>query len=366
MSEPQKYTVMVVDDSKLNIEILVALLSDEYDIMVARDGQSALRIMRENVPDLVLLDIMMPKMDGIEVCRHMKADSVLRHVDVIFVTAMGEDFDEQHGLEVGAVDYITKPIRPSIVKLRVRNHLELRRIRRQLLQHNHELEEKVCQRTHEIQRIQDVTIECLASIAETRDPETGGHIQRTKHYVSLLLDKIMLQHPCCPDLTPEIAQMIVKSAPLHDIGKVGIPDSILLKPGKLTDEEFQIIKAHPYYGYKALHKAGGRLGSGSFLDVAADLSYTHHEKWDGSGYPRGLKGAQIPWSGRLMALADVYDALISRRSYKDSFSHQRAVEIISRGDGRTKPDHFDPVVLEAFMANHSMFEQISRRYSDEE
>lgn len=364
MDNLNETTIMVVDDSKLNIDILVELLHDKYEIVVARSGQAALELMRENVPDLVLLDIMMPEMDGIEVCKIMKADPILCDIDVIFVTAMGESFNEQLGFEVGAIDYITKPVRPNIVKLRVRNYLELRMARKQLILHTIELEEKVEQRTWEVLHTQEVTIECLASIAETRDPETGGHIQRTKYYVQILLEKMLESNPALCNFNNEYAQQIIKSAPLHDIGKVGVADSILLKPGKLNDDEFNAIKLHPYLGWKALHEAGKRLGKNSFLEVAAKLSYTHHEKWDGSGYPRGLKGEQIPLCGRLMALADVYDALISSRSYKKAFTHEQAVQIISCGDGRTEPEHFDPQVLAAFMANHEAFYQISQRYAD--
>lgn len=359
-------TVMVVDDSKTNIDILVDLLGAEYDIRVARDGVTALELMRQTPPDLVLLDIMMPGMDGIEVCRRMQADPVLQDIGVIFVTAMVESLNEQQGLEVGAVDYITKPIQPAIVKLRIRNHLELKTARAQLEAQNSILEEKVRERTKEVLHTQDITIECMASLAETRDPETGDHIQRTKFYVQTMLDIMMEQHPSYCKCTKDEAELIVKSAPLHDIGKVGIPDHILLKPGQLTSSEFAIIKRHTTYGWRALQVAQNRLGVNTFLQVAGNLAYTHHEKWDGSGYPRGLKGEDIPLCGRLMAIADVYDALISRRAYKDPFSHEKAVHIITSGDGRTAPEHFDPKILSVFKENHELFFEISQRYAEDE
>jgi len=357
---------MVVDDSKTNIDLLVGLLIDEYDIRVARDGLMALELMRQEPPDLVLLDIMMPGMDGFEVCRQMQAEPLLQDIGVIFVTAMTESLNEQQGLEVGAIDYLTKPIQPAIVKLRVKNHLELQNVKRQLEEQNLLLEDKVRERTKEVLHTQDITIECMASLAETRDPETGNHIQRTKHYVKIMLDIMMEQHPTYCQCNQQKAELIVKSAPLHDIGKVGIPDHILLKPGRLTATEFAVIKRHTTYGWRALQVAQDRAGLNTFLQTAADLAYTHHEKWDGTGYPRGLKGEDIPLCGRIMTIADVYDALISRRSYKDPFSHEKAVHILTCGDGRTIPEHFDPKVLAVFKKHHELFFKISQRYGEDE
>jgi len=359
-------TVMVVDDSKINIDILVDLLRAEYDIRVARDGIMALELMRQEPPDLVLLDIMMPGMDGLEVCRQMQADPLLRNIGVIFVTAMAESFDEQQGLEIGAIDYLTKPIQPAIVKLRIKNHLELKKARVQLEAQNLILEDKVRERTREVLHTQDITIECMASLAETRDPETGNHIQRTKLYIKTMLDIMMAQDPAYCKCSQNEAELIVKSAPLHDIGKVGIPDHILLKPGKLTATEFTVIKRHTTCGWRALQVAQDRVGVNTFLQIAADLAYAHHEKWDGSGYPRGLKAEDIPFCGRLMAIADVYDALISRRSYKEPFSHEKAVHIITCGDGRTSPEHFDPKILAVFRENHELFFNISQCYAEKE
>jgi putative two-component system response regulator len=366
MKSIKKHKVMVVDDSKTNIDILVDLLGAEYDIRVARDGVTALEIMRDDPPALVLLDIMMPDVDGLEVCRRMQTDPLLQNVDVIFVTAMVDSFDEQQGLEAGAVDYITKPIKPGIVKLRIRNHLELKMARAQLVAHNHHLEEKVRERTREVLHTQNITIECLASLAETRDPETGNHIQRTKRYVQVLLERLMEKNPSYCKCSQEEARLIVKSAPLHDIGKVGIPDHILLKPGRLTATEFAVIRRHTTYGWQALQVAQKRAEANTFLQVAANMAYSHHEKWDGTGYPRRLQGEDIPLCGRLMAIADVYDALISRRTYKEPFSHEKAVEIIRQGDGRTEPEHFDPEIRAVFMANHEIFHQISQRHAENE
>ncbi len=352
---------MIVDDSNVNIDVLVHTLGNDYDISVAKNGIIALEIMRKSPPDLVLLDIMMPEMDGIEVYQRMKKDPSLRDISVIFITAMGAIFNEEKGLALGAVDYIVKPIQPRIVKLRVSNHIELLQAQKQLQNQNIILERKVEERTREIQKLQDVTIESLASLAETRDPETGHHILRTKLYVKVILEALTKQHP---SLTKD-KKLIINSSPLHDIGKVGIPDHILLKPGKLTLDEFNIIKLHTTYGWQALKRAQKQTEASSFLKFASDMAHSHHEKWDGSGYPQGLKGKDIPLVGRIMAIADVYDALISRRSYKDPFSHEEAIEIITVGDGRTSPDHFDPEILQAFKDNQQLFLEISQKYSED-
>ncbi len=309
MKQLNNCTIMVVDDSKINIDIMVELLENDYEIMVARGGKTALENMRSEPPDLLLLDIMMPEMDGYEVCRQMKNDPDLRDITVIFVTAMGDNIDEQKGLVLGAVDYIIKPYNPDIVKVRVKNHLELILAREQLKSHNVILEKKIEERTAELTLVQDMTIECLATLTDTRDPETGNHIIRTKNYVQALIEKLEGQSSCCRNVDAKRLKLIIKSTPLHDIGKVGIPDHILLKPGRLTASEFDIIKKHTIYGWQALRRTEKKLNQCTFLNIAANLAYTHHEKWDGSGYPRGLKGEAIPLSGRLMAIADVYDAL---------------------------------------------------------
>jgi len=364
MRKDEKHTVMIVDDSKTNIDILAEILVDDYEIMIATNGKTAVATMRAELPDLVLLDILMPEMDGFEVCRQIKADPELQDISVIFVTAMGESFDEQKGLEFGAVDYLIKPVQPGIVLARVRNHLELRMARQALEDHNHKLEETVRQRTAALIETQDMTIECLASLAETRDPETGRHIIRTRKYIEILIAQLQSRSNYLADLTREQTQNIIKASILHDIGKIGVPDNILLKPGKLTRDEVDIMQRHTLYGWQALSRAVGKGTQNSFLKTAADIAYTHHEQWDGSGYPRGLVGDEIPISGRLMVIADIYDALRTQRSYKPAFSHEKAVEIITVGDGRTMPAHFDPEILAAFRASHQYFDQISKEYKD--
>ena len=353
MLELSNSTVLVVDDAETNIDILMETLGDDYDVSVAMDGESALESVASDRPDLILLDIIMPGMDGYEVCKRLKDDETTRNIPVIFLTAMTEEQDEARGLALGAVDYVTKPFSPELVKSRVRNQLELKR-------HRDHLEELVKERTREVELTQEITIESMATLAEYRDPETGGHIRRTKNYVRLLAEHLK-GHPKFKDfMDDETIELLYKSAPLHDIGKVGVKDSILLKPGKLTDEEFEEMKMHTTFGRDAISAATNKLGSNSFLRYAEEIAYTHQEKWDGSGYPQGLKNDNIPISGRLMALADVYDALISRRVYKAPFTHSKAVEIIREGKGT----HFDPDMLDAFLEIHEKLRKVAIEYAD--
>ncbi len=353
MADITDFAVLVVDDTEANVDILVETLGDDYEVSVAMDGESALESVEEERPDLILLDIMMPGMDGYEVCERLKADQTTKNIPIIFLTAMTEEQDEARGLALGAVDYVTKPFSPSLVKARVQNQLELKRYR------DH-LEELVRERTRQLELTQEVTIESMAALAEYRDPETGGHIKRTQNYVKKLAEKLK-DHPKFNHFFDDnTIELLYKSAPLHDIGKVAIEDRILLKQGKLTDEEFAAMKKHTIYGRDAIRAAVKKLGRDSFLRYAEEIAYTHQEKWDGSGYPQGLKDEDIPISGRLMALADVYDALISRRVYKPPFTHSKAVAIIEEGKG----SHFDPDMVDAFLEVQEEFRQIALEHAD--
>ena len=316
-------TVLVVDDTPENLTLMGALLRDHFMVKVANNGEKALKIaMSDTPPDLVLLDIMMPGLDGYEVCRRLKATAATRDIPVIFLTARSDPDDERMGLALGAVDYITKPISPPILLARVNTHLALKATADFLRDKSAYLEREVALRTLEVQAIQDVTIMAMTSLAETRDNETGNHIRRTQLYVKALAERLR-NHPRFEAVLNErMIELLYKSAPLHDIGKIGIPDSILLKPGKLTVEEFEVMKTHTTLGRKAIEDAERRLGMRvAFLSVSKEIAYSHQEKWDGSGYPQGLAGDQIPVSARLMAVADVYDALINKRVYKAAFSH---------------------------------------------
>lgn len=358
-----KPKILIVDDEPLNLNVLASLLRADYRPVVAKNGEQALeRASADPPPDLILLDIMMPELDGYEVCRRLKASERTRDIPVIFVTAMGEVEDETRGFDLGAVDYITKPISPPIVAARVKTHLELRASRIALQQQNETLEEKVKERTRELSLTRDATIHSLAGLAETRDPETGGHIRRTQTYVRVLAEYVQDNPRFSGELSQEVIELLYKSAPLHDIGKVGVPDSVLLKPGKLTDEEYEEMKRHTIYGRDALLHAEKALGgTSSFLSYATEIAYTHQEKWDGSGYPQGLQGENIPLSGRLMAIADVYDALISRRCYKPAYTHEEAVRIIQEGRGR----HFDPELTDAFLEIAEEFRRIADQFRDD-
>jgi putative two-component system response regulator len=355
-------TILAVDDTPVNLSLITGLLKSHYRVKVANSGEKALRIVHSDLPpDLVLLDVMMPDLDGIEVCRRLKDDPRTRHIPVIFLTAMAKSDDERLGLEAGAVDYITKPISPPILLARVKTHLQLKAGQDFLKDKNAYLESEVIRRTREVQAIQDVTILTMASLAETRDNETGNHIRRTQHYVKALAIKLRDHPRFAGYFTDHVIDLLFKSAPLHDIGKVGIPDKILLKPGKLTPEEFEIMKTHTTLGRDAIEQAERQLGTPvEFLKVAKEIAYSHQEKWDGSGYPEGLSGDAIPVSARLMAVADVYDALISRRVYKPAFTHERAVELISEGRGQ----HFDPDITDAFMEIREELRTIAKKFGD--
>jgi len=360
----EKHTVLVVDDTPDNLALMSGLLKSTYRVKLASSGARALQISTmQPRPDLILLDIMMPEMDGYQVMQRLKADPETADIPVIFLTAMSATDDEQAGLDMGAVDYITKPINPAIVMARVHNHIELKLARDFLQDQSRHLEHEVQKRTREIVAIQDVTVRAMALLAETRDNETGNHIRRTQHYVKVLALALQ-EHPRFRDeLTQPNIELLFKSAPLHDIGKVGIPDRILLKPGMLEPAEFEIMKTHTTLGRNAILNAEIEQGAEMpFLRFAKEITQSHQEKWDGSGYPEGLSGDHIPVSARLMAVADVYDALISKRAYKAAFSHEKAFGIIRAGSG----SHFDPDVVEAFVGAADEFRHIARRYIDDE
>jgi putative two-component system response regulator len=357
-----KATILVVDDTPDNLMVMNGLLKTDYIVKAANGGPLALKI--ANLiphPDLILLDIMMPVMDGYEVLRQLRAQESTRHIPVIFLTAKADVEDETAGLELGAVDYITKPISPPIVMARVATQLKLKAAADFLRDKNVYLEQEVARRTREVQIVQDVTINGMASLAETRDDQTGNHIRRTQFYIRHLAEQLR-NHPRFAEfLCNEHIDMLFKSAPLHDIGKVGIPDRILLKPGRLTAEEFEIMKTHATLGRNTLAAAERSIGASvKFLDFAKDIAYCHHEKWDGSGYPQGLAGDAIPICARLMAVADVYDALISSRVYKRGMTHEEAVAIIGQGQGT----HFDPDIANAFLSDHAGFQAIAQRFVD--
>ena len=358
----QKKTILVVDDTPDNLSLMAGLLKDEYRVKLANNGEKALAAVRgAGPPDLILLDIMMPGMSGYEVCEQLKADPATQRIPVIFLTAMTATEDEKKGLDLGAADYITKPISPPILMARVKTQLENKAAADFLRDQAEYLRTEVEKQTRLVSAIQDVTILAMASLAETRDSDTGNHIRRTQYYVQELAHRLKDHTRFRAFLTPDNIELLFKSAPLHDIGKVGIPDRILLKPGRFEPEEMEIMKTHTTLGRDAIVHAETALSiEVDFLTMAKEIAYSHQEKWNGSGYPEGLSGDDIPISARLMAVADVYDALISRRVYKEGMPHEQAVTIIEQGSG----SHFDPDVVEAFMAAAEAFRDIARRYAD--
>jgi len=368
-------TILVVDDTGENLTVIGGLLQPFFRVRVANSGMRALKVARSDPrPDLILLDVMMPEMDGYAVLAELRQDPYTRDIPVMFVTAMDGDQDEEYGLSLGAVDYITKPIRPAILLARVRTHLELKEARDWLQDQNGYLEGEVSRRMRENDLIKDVSLNALALLAEKRDNETGNHLYRTQAYVEALMQQLQ-EHPRFRHaLSAAQRQLIAKAAPLHDIGKVGIPDQILLKPARLTPEEFEIMKTHSLIGAEAIEAAIERVVGGDrarldelqgstpldFLVVARHIALGHHEKWDGSGYPQGLRGDAIPIPARLMALADVFDALTCKRHYKEAFPLEQAVAMLVEGRG----SHFDPDVVDAFLAIQDRFADIARRYAD--
>ena len=357
-------TILVVDDNPENLTVLGELLSPEFRVLAASSGQRALDLIRSGAhPDVMLLDIMMPEMSGFEVLARLRADPETPYLPVIFVTALGAAADEERGLDSGAADYISKPFRPAVVLARVRAHVEIKRARDRLADQNVSLDAEVRRRMAETQHIQDISIHALARLAETRDNETGNHLRRTQEYVRTLAEALKDHPRFAPVLDAATITLIAKSAPLHDIGKVGIPDSILLKPGKLTPAEWEIMKTHSALGAEAIEQAERDSDRPvAFLKHAKDIARYHHEKWNGKGYPEGLAGDAIPVSARIMALADVFDALISRRAYKEPMSYAAAREVIINDRG----SHFDPDIVDSFIGRFDAFRGIAERYADSE
>jgi len=358
---PVKPSVLIVDDSPANLTLLGSLLHTTYTVKAVNHGSQALQVANDDPPDLILLDIMMPDISGYEVCRQLKANLHTREIPVIFLTSKSDAESEEIGMALGAVDYITRPINPGILLSRVRAHFRDAAHARTMRVNNEYLEYEVAKRNRELQALEHVTILALASLAEVRDQDTGNHLRRTQNYIRALGRHLHTHPRFATYLSEAVINMLFKCAPLHDIGKVGIPDRILLKPGRYEPAEFAIMKTHPALGFEALTRAQASVGqSVGFLEIAKQIVYSHHEKWDGSGYPQGLAGDAIPISARLMALADVYDALISRRVYKPGMTHAQASKIIVDGRGT----HFDPDVVDAFLALGDEFQAIALRYAD--
>lgn len=353
---------MVVDDNQTNLKLVSRMLNDGgHRVETFQRGADALSHAEYQPPDLVLLDINMPEMDGFEVCRRMKAHPRLREVPVLFISALSGTEDKVRAFAAGGLDYVTKPFNVSEVRARVQTHLTVNRLRKELQRHNRELEQLVQEKVGEIHDSQIATIVALAKLAEHRDSETGKHLERVREYSRLLAEELQRSGVASHPVTLEFITNLYHATPLHDIGKVAIPDTILLKPGKLTAEEFEVMKTHAVVGAETIRSVHTQYRNNGFLATGLALTRSHHERWDGAGYPDGLAGEDIPLEGRIMAVADVYDALRSERVYKPAYSHEKTREIILEGSG----SQFDPVVVDSFVATEQDFERISRELDDQ-
>lgn len=350
--------ILVVEDSKTDVMLIKSMLHD-YDLMVANDGIEAMQIVKENPAiDIMILDLNMPRMDGFEVLQALQANPKYKKITTLILTNYDEVDNEIRGLDLGAVDYIRKPLNMASLRKRIEVHLSLRRARKSVEEHNRILEERVAARTAELVMTRDVTIHALIGLLEVRNIESSNHTVRTQWMMKKLCEHLKQREQYADILNDEYICELIKTAPLHDIGKVGIPDNILLKPGRLNQDEFEIMKKHTTYGVEALQCGQDLEQTAAFIHTAIDIVGTHHEKYDGSGYPNGLKGENIPLCGRLMALIDVYDALTNKRVYKPAFPHEQALQIIANERGK----HFDPELVDAFLEIEQDIKQIASKY----
>lgn len=349
--------ILVVDDEDLNLRLMNAMLVPlGYEVLLASDGEEALQKARELSPDVVLLDVMMPRIDGFEVARRLKAEEETRIIPIVMVTALSEVEDRVKGLEAGADDFLTKPVDKTELRARVGSLLKVKAYNDHMRNHQKELEAAVAERTEELrqafQKVKAASLETiyrLARAAEYKDEDTGAHIVRMSHYSAAVAQKL--------SLPKDEVDAILYAAPMHDIGKIGTPDRILLKPGKLDPDEWKIMKQHTTIGARILEGSDAE-----FIKLGETIALTHHEKWNGSGYPKGLKGSEIPIVGRITAIADVFDALTSKRPYKESFSLEKSFNIIREGRG----SHFDPAVVDAFFAIEDEILSIKDRFKDQD
>jgi len=339
------YQILIVDDVVENLKLLSEILSKKgYRVRVSPNGKLALRSVQIKLPDLILLDVRMPEMDGYEVCRNIKANKKTESIPIIFISANDDISSKIKAFEEGGIDYITKPFQENEILARISTHLKLKSMSDKIKIYNNQLEKLVQNKTKEIEELQYTVIHAFTKLAEYRDDDTGEHIERTRFFCKMISQKLM-DLSIYDEIDNEFINAIFQAAPLHDIGKVGIPDSILLKKGKLTNKEFDEIKKHSKIGASALKQINKEHPGNNFIKMGIELTQSHHEKWNGTGYPDGLSGEDIPLSARIMAIADVYDALTSERPYKKAFSHEKSFGIIKEGEGT----QFDPKIVKVFM-----------------
>jgi len=353
--------IFIVDDVPANLTIGRNLLKSYYDVFPAPSAAKLFEILEKTIPDLVLLDVDMPEMNGYEAIRIMKENPRFKDIPVIFLTAKDDEASEMEGFDLGAADYVTKPFSGPLLLRRISNLLLIEQQKRDLQANQaalkdyaDNLEIKVYEKTAEVFDLQNAVLTTVADLVEFRDELTGGHTARTQLYLKTLVDELFRGNVYKEEIENWNMAFFLPSAQLHDVGKIAISDLILNKPGPLTPEEFEIMKSHVTVGVEAIEKIMSETKEHAFLQHALSIAGTHHEKWDGTGYPLGLKGADIPLEGRLMAIADVYDALVSERPYKKSFSHEKACEIIAESAGK----HFDPALVEVFKRVEDKFKNI--------
>lgn len=369
MARQTSRKILIVDDDRAIRALLSALLRRDHELAEAENGTEALRVTRSFQPDVILLDVTMPGIDGYETCRCLKSAPLEKSPHVIIISAKSSREDQLHAYEVGADDYVVKPIDPNELQSRVQLHFRLRdaeieadTIRRELASHHADLRRLAEERTQDIMAMQDVAVFTLAKITECRDSDTGQHVVRMRAYSQILAEQLRLDSPYADQIDNRFLEDLYRSSPLHDIGKVGIRDSILLKPGELTEEEFEIMKRHAVIGANILDEAMVHSRCAGFLAMGAVIARFHHERWDGSGYPAGLVREEIPLPARIVSVADVYDALTSARPYKEAFLPDHAKKIIEVGAG----SQFDPVVVEAFQRRFDDFLRVQAEHSDQE
>ncbi|MCL2839694.1 MAG: response regulator [Defluviitaleaceae bacterium] len=354
MNNKQK-TIFLVDDDITNLKIGKRTLSNVYRVFVLDSGESMFELLENIQPDLILLDVNMPNMNGYEAIKILKSNEKTSAIPVIFLTALRDEEMELKGLSLGAIDYIAKPFSPPLLLKRIEVHLLVEAQKHELMRFNNNLAQMVDEKTKTVVTLKNAILSTMAELVEYRDEITGGHIARTQKYIEVLIDAITVEGFYAKEMSLFDKDLILQSSQLHDVGKIAISDTILNKPDKLTPEEFEIIKTHTIIGGNVIMRLKEKAMDSDFLEYASIIATTHHEKWDGSGYPYGLAGQDIPLLGRLMAVADVYDALVESRPYKKAFSHEKATGIIVEGKG----SHFDPILIEVFEKNHRKFEKIT-------
>ena len=354
----ERKTIFLVDDDITNLTIGDNTLSAFYNIFTLNSAARLFKMLEKQIPDLILLDVEMPEMNGYETIKRMKENKETSNIPIIFLTAKSDSENELEGLSLGAIDYIIKPFSPPLLLKRIEVHLLVESQKRELINFNNNLQGMVEKKTKTVVELQNAVLKTMAELVECRDDITGGHIERTQGYLSILLNSLIERKLYKDETSSWDIDLVLQSTQLHDVGKIAIKDNILQKPGKLTNEEYEIIKGHALFGEEVIEKIKKNTTEHAFLDYAKIFAGSHHENWDGSGYPRGLKGSEIPLLGRIMAIVDVYDALVSERPYKDSFTHEEAVKIIVDLKGK----HFDPDVIDLFLSISDKFNEVALLY----